>query len=186
MTGLTSSISLSSNALILLGGNSISSFDDGSSEATIAANLYETTYLGLLTEHRWRFATKKASLAKLAAAPSNGYANAFQIPSDCIYFIKTEVAQDYEIYGTELHSNHNTVEADYIYRVDEDKLPPYFSSMIEFFLASKFAVPLTGDLNKADFYLKAYNNQLKKAKHADSTQRPVDTFRHNPYVDVRY
>jgi len=40
MTGTTSSISLASNALLLLGHETIASFDEGTSGATIADNLY--------------------------------------------------------------------------------------------------------------------------------------------------
>jgi hypothetical protein len=185
MAGVTSGIAIASNALILLGHTSIASFDEGTAGAVIADNLYETSYLSLLSNHRWRFATKTVELAKLVETPDNGFSYAYQLPGDLLYLQKT-TARTYEIYGSKLYTNDNTITADYTYRVDEDKLPPYFTKMFEFFLASQFAVPLTGDMDKGSYYGKFYLNELKRAKYADSTQTPPNTVVESPYVEVRY
>jgi len=185
MTGTPSSISLASNALLLLGHQPIASFDEGTAGATIAANLYETSYLSLLTNHRWRFASKKAQLARLTEEPLNEYKYAFQLPSDSIYLIKT-TSRQYQIYGSKVYSNDMTMEVDYTYRVNEDNLPPYFAKMFEFFLASQFALSLTGDMEKGNYFSRMYLNELKRAKFADSTQHPQVSFIDNPYVEVRY
>ena len=185
MTGTTSNISLASNALLLLGHETIASFDEGTAGATIAANLYENSYLSLLTTHRWRFAAKKAQLARLVETPLNEYNYAFQLPSDCIYLIKT-TSCTYQIYGDKLYSNDLEVEAEYTYRVDEANLPPYFTKMFEFFLSSQFALSLTGDMEKGNYFSRMYLFELKKAKFADSTQHPQESFIDNPYVNVRY
>jgi len=185
MTGTTSAISLSSNALLLLGHEPIASFEDGTSGATIAANLYENSYLSQLTNHRWRFATKKGRLARLTTSPESEYQYAFQMPSDCIYLIKASVA-DYQVYGDQLYTNNLEVDVDYTYRVKEDKLPPYFTKMLEFFLAAQFAVSLTGDIEKGKYFSMLYITELKRAKFADSTQTPQDTFVDSPYLLIRY
>lgn len=185
MTGLTSSISLASNALLLLGHTTITSFEDGDTGATIAANLYENSYLSILTNHRWRFAVKKAKLARLVAEPLNEYSYAFQIPSDCIYLIKVTSSR-YQMYGDKIYSNDTEMEADFTYRVDEAMLPPYFTKMFEFFLAAQFAVSLTGSIDKGNYFSKMYLNELKRAKFADSTQTPPDSFVDSPYTDIRY
>ena len=185
MAGNTSAISLASNGLLLLGHETIASFDEGTAGATIAANLYETSYLSTLTIHRWRFATKKARLARLVETPINEYNYAFQLPSDCIYLIKADV-YDYEIYENKLYCNNQDVYIDYLFRVNEDNLPPYFAKMFEFFLAAQFALSLTGDMEKGNYFSRMYLNELKRAKFADSTQRPQDTFIDAPYLNVRY
>jgi len=185
MTGTTSSISLASNALLLLGHETIASFDEGTAGATIAANLYENSYLSLLTNHRWRFATKKAQLARLVETPLNEYNYAFQLPSDCLYLIKT-TSRNYQIYENKLYTNDIEIKVDYIFRIDEGNLPPYFTKMLEFFLASQFALSLTGDMEKGNYFSRMYLFELKKAKFTDSTQHPQETFIDNPYVDIRY
>ena len=175
MSYIISDIKIASNALVLLGGEPIASFNEETVSSTIANLLYRSSYLGLLTNHRWRFATKTQQLARLSATPSTKYSYAFALPSDMLYIIKTDMAGErYEVYGDELHSNRAELYIDYIYQVDETKLPAYFIKMLEYYLAFQFAIPLTGDLNKANFYMSAYEKELKRAKFADSTQRPGD------------
>ena len=186
MAGSTSAIQLSSNALILLGHPPISSFDEPGAGAQAASNLYEQSYLNLLTIHRWRFATKKAQLARLTAAPLNGFTYQFQLPSDLLYLIRKESGGDYEIYGDRLYSNSGTESIDYIYRVNEDNLPPYFIKAFEFFMASQLAIPVVGNSTRAAEYNGMYEMQLKRAKFADSTQRPQDTFTDSPYTQARF
>ena len=185
MAGTTSAISLASNALLLLGHETISSFTDGTTGATIAENLYEGSYISLLTTHRWRFATKQARLSRLASTPINKWTHSFQLPSDMLYLIKADVSR-YEIYEDKLYCDVQDVYVEYTFRVEEDKLPGYFAKMFEFYLASQFALTLTGDMDKGNYFSKFYLHELKRAKFADSTQRPQEGFIHNPYVDVRY
>lgn len=185
MAGNTSSIQLSSNALILLGHPPISSFEEPGAGPQAAANLYEQSYLNMLTIHRWRFATKKARLARLAEEPLNNYRFKYQLPEDLIYLIRKDLNTPYEIYGTELHTSDINVEIDYLYRVDEDILPPYFVKAFEFFFAMQLAIPVVGNSQRAQEYQSMFEKQLSRAKYADSSQRPNDTFSHNPYVDVR-
>lgn len=180
----TSNISIASNGLLLLGHSTIASFTEDSTGAVVAANLYESSYLSLLTSHRWRFATKKARLARLTETPLNGFTYKFQIPSDCLYIINASTAR-YEVYEDTIYANDSDIDIDMIYRVDESMLPPYFVKMMEFFLASQFSVPVTSDLNKADMYYKSYQDQLKKAKFADSTQRPNVGIQSSPYTTIR-
>lgn len=185
MAGSTSAIQMSSNALILLGHPPIASFDEPGAGPQAAGNLYEQSYLNLLTIHRWRFATKKAQLARLSAAPLNGFTYQFQLPSDLLYLIKKDSGFDYEIYGDKLHSNNTSEEIDYLYRVNEDALPPYFAKAFEFFMAAQMAIPVVGNTSRADYYAGLYEMQLKRAKFADSTQRPQDTFSSSPYTQAR-
>lgn len=178
-------IKIASNALLLLGHQPIASFDEPTAGAEVASNLYESSYKTLLTQYRWRFATKKAVAARLAQSPLDDYTYMYQIPTDCLYLISTD-DRDYEIYGDKIYSNYSTLNIEYIYDVTPDKLPAYYVKMFEFFLASQFATPITGDLNKADMYYKMYEKQLRIAKYTDSSQRPNGVIESNPYVDVRY
>ena len=185
MAGLTAKIQLISNALILLGGTPISSLTEGTTGATLGANLFENTYIALLQNHRWRFAVKTQQLSRLSATPETKYNYAFAVPNDFQYAIKGNV-KDYEVYDSELHCNEKEFILDYIHRIDEDMLPAYFALALENQLASRFAIPLTGDINKADYYAREFTNSLRKAKFADSTQYPEVAVEDAPYIDVRY
>jgi len=187
MAATAKDISIASNALLLLGHEPIASFTEPSAGATIAANLYDNSYSSLLTTYRWRFATKSAvKLARLATAPNDNYDNAFQLPADLLYLQRvTDANLDYEIYGDTIQTNQTSVSIDYTYDVKADKLPPYYIKALEFYLATQFALSLTGDLNKMQAFQQMYIFQSKQAKFADGTQRPSESFENSPYTDVR-
>ena len=179
-------ISISSNALVLLGDQPISSFTDGGAGSLIAAQLYETTYHSMLTETLWHFATRTEVLAKLVDKPDNGYTSKFQLPSDCLYVVKTDQNSRYEIYERELYANADSVQIEMVYPVDEVNLPPIFAKALEYNLASLFAVPLTGDTSRAAYYRELYAVELRKAKRADASQRPAYQVGNDRYISARY
>jgi len=177
-------IKIASNALLLLGHEPISSFEEPTAGAQVASNLYESTYDSMLTTYRWRFASKKAQAARLADTPLNEYSYKYQIPTDCIYLIQTST-HDYEIFEDKIFCNDETLQIEYTYKVSSDKLPAYYVKALEFFLASQFAIPITGDLNKADLFMKAYASQARLARNSDATQRPSTPISSSPYTDTR-
>lgn len=170
---MASKVEIASNAFLLLGGNTISSFTEGT-EGLIATSLYESTYRDLLSNFRWRFAVKKVQLARLVEVPLNEFDHQFQLPTDNLVVINTEDRVDYEIYGDKLYSNNIDVSIEYIFRVDETLLPAYFQKTLEFFLAAQFAIPLTDNSTRAQTYFDAYERQLRRAKTTDSQSRPGD------------
>ncbi len=185
MSGLIARVKICSNALLLLGDRPISSLTEDTTGATLAANLFENTYLAMLQNHRWRFAVKTLELSRLTVKPKTKYAYAFQKPSDLLYAVKGD-SFTYEIYGNEIHTNSQSFQLDYVARIEEDLLPAYFAKALEYNLAFQFAVPLTGDLDKGSYYQKVFLNDIRKAKMADSSQYPEIGVHHQPYVDVRY
>lgn len=188
MSLIVSDVKMSSNALVLLGGEPIASFEEQTAGSTIAKQLYSNSYRAILTNHRWRFATKSAELPMLVGETGTRFTYKFALPPDLLYLIRTHNSnEDFEIYGTELHTNHNECTIDYTYEVDETRLPAFVVKAIEFYLAFQFAVPLTGDMDKGNYYRMAYEAELKRAKYADSTQRPGDALdASNRYTAVRY
>lgn len=186
MAGSASDISLSSNAMILLGGNTITSFSEETTEARVASNLFDHSFKAILSQFRWRFATKQAELARLVATPESVYTYQFQLPVDLLYLSNTIDVEDFELYEDKLYTNHTEVKIEYIYNIASDKIPAYFAIMFEFYLASKFAIPLTGDIDKASYYTQQYEKALQKARFADSTQRPIQGFIADRYIRARY
>jgi len=180
-----SDISICSNALILLGGESISSFQDGTTAATISSHLYTTTYHAMLTETRWHFATRTAKLARHTEAPDNGWMYKFQLPVDCMYVVKCSDKR-YEVYERDIFADHEDILIEYVYPVKEENLPMYFTKALEYNLAAQFAIPLTGNTSRGEFYASAYQTAVKKARWADASQRPNDAIEDSPYLTSRY
>lgn len=181
----TTSIKLCSNALVLLGHNPISSFDEAGAGALVASNLYESTLVGLISGHRWNFTKKKANLARLTAAPLNTWQYQYQTPSDMLQLLGTVPTSDYAIFGDKIYSNQTTLSIDYIYRPDETYFPPLFTEALEYLLASKFAIPVTDSETKANTYFNMYLTTLKKAKAVDAQTIPTSTLDDYSYLAVR-
>ena len=78
------SIDVCARALILIGASPITSFDDGTTEAIVADNLYQDTVRDLLSRHRWRFASSQIQMNRLVDAPEHKWDAAYQIPAECI------------------------------------------------------------------------------------------------------
>ena len=80
-------IKICSRASLLIGGDVIQSFDDGTAEATICDAMYEDMARSALTSSRWRFSTDQAVLNRLTDAPSGRWDAAYQLPSESIMLV---------------------------------------------------------------------------------------------------
>ena len=186
-TVAVTSLKIASRALILIGADAITAFDDGSTEATIATNMYEDVCRTALTNTRWRFATNQATLNLLSSAPTGRYDKAYQIPSDSLMIHAVTVNDnviDYQTYGDKIYADTSTTDsliADYTFRVGEDKFPSYFILALEYSLASVFATSIARDANLANLMTNAASNAMAKARSLDSqsqTTRKLITSRY--------
>ena len=79
-----SAIDICNRGLIFIGAEPITSFDDGTTEASVAANVYEDVVQSSLCNARWRFATNQQTLNRLTDAPTARYDLAYQQPNDTL------------------------------------------------------------------------------------------------------
>lgn len=86
------SVGICSNALLMLGAQTISSFEEETDRARLAANIYEPARDYLLRSHPWNCATKRVVLAPDSEAPAFGYDTAFTLPAD---FLRVLEVGDY-------------------------------------------------------------------------------------------
>ena len=63
-------IKICSRASLLIGGDAIQSFSDGTAEASVCDAMYEDMARSALTNCRWRFATDQATLVRLTNVPT--------------------------------------------------------------------------------------------------------------------
>ena len=178
-------VSICSNALLLLGHNPISSFTEGGAGAQVSANMYETVYESVLTMHRWRFAAGQVALSRLVDTPLHDWAYAYQLPADYLVAIKVYPHADYEIFEDKIYCDQASLAIDYLFKPEENTLPPYFLELMEFRLASKFAIPVTGNRSLADTYFAMFQDQFNRASSLDSQARPSDPIQDSPFIDAR-
>jgi len=183
-----SKFDICSQALVLVGANTINSFDENTTESKVSGQLYESTLENLLTRCRWRFATKQQQLSKLTTNPLGRYDSAYQVPSDALQMHTVSLSDsiiEYDRYGNEIYADTSASDiliADYTFQPSEADFPPYFKQALVFELASLFA----GAIARNDTLSQLYSNkaaiQLTVAKGQDSQAQTnrrvnVDRFR---------
>lgn len=170
-----SRIDLCSRALLKVGAHTITSFDEGTVEAEVAASLYPTIRDALLAAHPWNFATMQAVLPQLSTPPVADFANAFQLPGDCIRVLSAGTSGrgqgiTYKIAQRQLHTDADTVVLTYVSRPDEPEFPPFFDMALIAQLAAEFCIPLTDSTARWDALQKLAETELRRAKLVDAQE----------------
>ena len=80
-------IGICSNALLKIGAEGITSFEDGTAEAEIACSLYPMLRDGLLSSYPWSFAKAQKTLPRLYNVPVADYQFAYLLPNDFLRVI---------------------------------------------------------------------------------------------------
>lgn len=170
-----SSIELCSSALVKLGADGISSFEDGSAEARVASLLYPLARDALLSTHPWSFATRQVELARLAAEPTATFNCAYQLPNDLLKAISAGSGARgsglvFQITNRQLHTNAHSAVLTYVFRPSEGDFPAHFNAALVARLAAEFCLPLTENSSRAERLSRLAEAELKVAKLVDSQQ----------------
>jgi hypothetical protein len=185
-----SAIALCSRALLKIGAATIASFDEGSAEAEVAANLYPSIRDALISAHPWNFATGQVELARLAAQPLADYAHAFQLPPDFLRALSAGVGGrgagvPYRIAESRLHADAEDLVLTYVFRPDELSFPPFFDQALIARLAAEFCIPLTESSARAELLHRLAEEEFRRAKLADGQQDTPLAITDFPLVEVR-
>lgn len=183
-----SAVQIASNALLLIGHSPISSFVEPGNGARVMSALYESTLLDVLSDHYWRFATRKQDLSRLTSVPLNTYQYAFQLPAQFVMVHAVRVGNagstgiDYEIFEDEIYTDQPAISLDYIFRPDESAFPPYFVKLMEYRLAAEAAQAVASKSDLSNQFFQLYQKQLLKAKARDAQNRPNNIIRSSPFI----
>ena len=170
-------IDICNRGLIFIGAEPITSFDDGTTEASVAANIYEDVVQSSLCNARWRFATNQQTLNRLTDAPTARYDLAYQQPNDTLIIHAVTVNDnpiEYQIYGDMIYadtSTTDTVVADYTFRQTEEFFPSYFILAVAYGLAQVFATSIARDGSLTQTMATLADRAMLKARSVDSQQQ---------------
>lgn len=190
-TPARSAVDVCSRALILIGAEPITSFDDGNNEALIASNMYEDIARAALVNSRWRFATNQVVLNRLSDAPTGRFDSAYQLPSGWLMSHAVTVNDfpiEYQTYGDKIYSNSTASDElvlDYTYRANEQDWPSYFTVAVEYELAIVFAVGLARDQTLAQLMSQQASQAMVKARSLDSQQQTTRKLTTNRFIANR-
>lgn len=175
-----------SNALLLIGHDTINSLDDPGYPNRVAVNTYDIIVQTELTKSNWTFAHRKVQLAQLAEDPVDEFDNSFQLPTDMlkVWFIRPR--SRYKIYGDKLYTNASgPLFLDYFANVGEDEWTPAFTMTVVYALAMNWGIPIRDGVITKTEMKREYIDLSRIARAADSMQEPQDPIRSNPFVAAR-
>jgi len=162
MASTDTDVSICSQALLLLGSTSISSFSDGTAPASIAQVIYPKVKAQTLGMYPWSFSLTKTQLAQSASTPLSYWQYAYSLPSDMVNGVPRKVfvsnntnapnLTDYEIQGAELLSQEQTIFIDYQRDVNEQSMPAYFVQLLIYQVAWHLAEPVTDQTTKSEYW----------------------------------
>jgi len=156
-----SSLSICSDALLMLGANSISSFNEGTDAANISDRLYPDLKNQALLVYPWSFSFKKVKLAKLITTPTTEYRYEYQLPGDrlgpprAVYTSASpgqRPSKEYRIFQDKLLTDYEEVYVDYQYAVQEFEMPVYFVQLLKYMMAWHLSYPITDQDSKAQYW----------------------------------
>lgn len=186
-----SALDVASNALFLMGANSISSFLDNTSEAKVANALYEDIVQSSFASHRWRFAARQQTLVRLDGEPTGRFDASYHIPSSCVTVVAVTVNDHpikYDIYQNKILCDEvesATLVLDYIDRASESDWPSYFTTAVEFSLAGTFAITLARDASLAQLMDAKAQELFVKARNIDSQQQTTRKLNTSRFIAQR-
>ena len=187
LTGL----GICSRALIKIGANPISSFEEGTAESITANMLYQSTKDALLSLYNWSFATRQKQLSRLTYIPTADYQYAYALPHDFLCVISAGSSGrgrglDYQIIERKLHTNSEDVILSYIFKVSEMYFPPFFDQALIARLSAEFCLPLTESLSRTDALRRMADKDLESARIIDARQDTPQRIENFSLVEGRY
>jgi hypothetical protein len=155
-------VSICSDALVMLGASVISSFAEGTPSALACSRLYPDLRDTLLSRYPWSWSLRKVQVSRLATAPINEWKYAYQLPGNmltgvlAVFSSSSDAARPinygWEIYGSQLYTNLETVYIDYQETVSESLMPPYFVRLVRMAMAAELALVITDQQSKMEYF----------------------------------
>lgn len=162
-----SSISICSNALILLGAKPISSFTESDRGAAMG-NLYPFAREEVLRAHPWNSATKRVMLPPLAAPPLFDFRYAFQLPSDWLRTIQVgrlDVPIEYTIEGRQILCDVPSLPFVYVWRNEvESSWDATLISVMTYYMKAAMAYWITQSTTQTQTASQEFLTVLRQAK----------------------
>lgn len=186
-----SEVAICNLALAELGrGAEIISLDENSQPARACRRRYPHARDAVLRAYDWNFAARRASLPASATSPAFGYANAFDLPPDCLLVRSLHDAgtTPWEVEGTRLLTSAPApLRLIYTARVTN---PGVFDSLFVDALATRLAadlcVQLTENTPRAQALLQLYELKLDEARRSDAREGDAARCRRSSWLDARF
>lgn len=178
-----------SNALLLLGAQTINSFDDESDRATLVSNLWPNALEAILRSHPWNCAVKRLSIAPDATAPAFDFAYQFTLPGDCLRVLSVGekgAEVEYTLEGRKVLADESELLLRYVFR--NENIPSWDALLVqasEAYMAMTLAYPITKSASMFGAMTDLWNLKLRQARSIDGMENPPEQLGDFPFLNVR-
>lgn len=185
-------VSICSNALLMLGAQTINDFADqlNLDRAKLCANLYPTVRDDMLRSHPWNCAIKRAVLAPDAVAPAFGYTHSFELPADFMRVLEvgTNGSQiDYLVEGRTIQADTTVLELRYVFRNEvENTWDAHLVKLVTLAMAAALAYPVTQSSALQQSFEQKLEMTLKRARAVDGQEDPPQTLGDERLLRARF
>ena len=186
---MATKVSISSNALLLLGDQPINDFTDNSTRARLASNLWEHTKDAMIRAHHWACCIKRVQLAPEVATPAFQYSYAYNLPGDCLNVLSIDAFEypiNHKVEGQQILANDNPIYLRYIFR--NDIVESWDAGLVDIMtsaMAAAMCYPITRDAKLKQYYESEVFGKLRKIRAVDSQQSTSTGILSSPLVEVR-
>jgi len=187
-----SDLQICARALLAIGCEPITSFEDGTAEADAASMLYAGVRDALLSAYPWSFASAQRELVRTVATPVADYAYAYPLPDDFLRALSVGDSKthsgygvDYRIQERRIHTNAPEIILSYVFRPEEQTFPPFFDQALITRLAAELCLPLTENTARTELQGKLAQAEFQRAKNIDAQQQSPRRFEDFTLVGVR-
>lgn len=183
-------VSICSNALLMLGDTPISSFDDGSDRARLAANIWPTARDYVLRRHPWNCAVKRVTLNPDAEAPAFDFARQFTLPGDFLRVLSVGQQGErvpYKVEGRKILSDESVLMLRYIWRNDNtatwDAALVWGMTQV---MRAVFSYGITQSTSLEQLVETVMRDVLRQARAVDGQEDEPDALDDSPLMLARY
>lgn len=187
---MTTAVSICSNALLMLGDNPISSFDESNDRARLASNLWPTARDYVLRSHPWNCATKRVVLSPETTTPAFDWTQQFLLPGDCLRVLSVGLDGErpsYKVEGGKILMDDTICRLRYIWR---NETPASWDSMLVWGMTVSmraiFAYGIAQSATLEQVIDQALREVLRKARATDGQEDEADALDHSPLYEARF
>lgn len=171
----TSDVQICSNALLLLGDETIASFTEETKRALLCANLWPTVRDSVLRSHPWNCVMARVALAPDAVTPDFDWANQFSLPGDCLRVWTVGRDEDgvepWQVEGAKLLCDDDVAYVRYIKRpTDAAAYDAMLTEALTTGMAKALAYPVTKSMTTVEAMVKLHDIAMRRARTVDGQE----------------
>jgi hypothetical protein len=183
-------VSICSNALLMLGAQTISAIDEDTPRAIIASNLYDDTRNAVLRSHPWNCAVKRVVLAADSEAPAFDYSAQFTLPGDFLRVLSVgEETEDidYKVESGKILASGTSLALRYIWKnTTESTWDAMLVKAMELQMSAAMAYAITMSAAKEQLQLEKLERFMKQCRAVDGQDDPPQQLGDERLLNARF